>query len=153
MTSPLEADKEYYYEFELTDRYGAELKVEYEDGADGSSRYEGDKKPANLITGKDSDRQAYTCKQHPTGKLTMGNASYDSQTVSISLSNPNLSTVKDLYMTVQDSYGRYIGHSYDTATQNITGSMVSTPVTAEGQAQIRYMLMNGVTDAEGNTYG
>lgn len=142
VTSPLNAAGEYYYEFELTDRYGESLKVEYEDDADGKSRYTGDQKdPDKLLKGKDSDRKAYTCKQHPTGKLTMGSASYDSQTINVTLNNPDLSIVSDLYLTVQDSYGRYIGHTYNEDTKAITGSVEG----ADLNAKTRYMLMKGVT--------
>ena len=139
VTSALDPDKNYYYEFELTDRYGAPLKVEYEKGENNTSRY--DENTGALLTGMASDRKAYTCKQHPTGKLTMGSASYNSQTVSVTLNNPNESAVSDLYVTVKDSYGRYIGHSQDTGG-NIKGQLVSgSDLTKEA----RYMLMEGVT--------
>lgn len=136
--APLDSDKDYYYEFELTDRFGEKLKVKYEDVENNTSRYDN---KGNLITGKDSDRKAYTCKQHPTGKLTMGSATYKTQTITVDLNNPNKSTVSDLYVTVQDSYGRYIGHEQQNG--NIVGHVEEG---GQETATARYMLMN--KDAE-----
>ena len=136
VTAPLDPAKNYYYEFELTDRYDKSLKVKYEKGENNTSRY--DDNTGDLLTGTESDRKAYTCKQHPTGKLTMGSASYNTQTISVTLNNPNDCKVSDLYVAVQDSYGRYIGHKQET-DENISGYLIQG---ADLTKDARYMLMD-----------
>ena len=74
----------------------------------------------------------------------MGGASYNTQTISVALTNPNKCTVSDLYIAVQDSYGRYIGHKKE-ADGNISGHLING---GQLTKDARYMLMEDVT-AEG----
>lgn len=136
--SPLESDKNYYYEFELLDRYEAPLKVVYRPGEDDFDRYGDD---GSLLTLGDSDRKAYTCKEHPMGKLTMGSASYDSQAVTVSLENPDLSVVSDLYLTVQDTYQRYV--EYEEQGGKALGRIGTGVLTDDA----RFMFKEGVVSA------
>ena len=134
-TYSLDSDSTYYYDFEIMDMYGDSLKVVYAD--DTRSYDENGKK----LDPWNSDREAYTCRDHLTGRLMMGSASYDGQKVSVTLTNKDKAKVTDLYLTVQDIYGRYIEYDNDTGTASIgTGELTDNA---------RFMFMKGVIGRNG----
>lgn len=127
-TFSLDSNSTYYYDFEVMDSFGDALKVVYADGSQEEDPW-------------DTSRIAYTCKDHVTGTMSMGTASYDGQKVSVTLNNKDRAVVTDLYVTVQDIYGRYV--EYD----NETGK--ATTGTGELTDNARFMFMEGVVGKNG----
>lgn len=127
-TFSLDSNSTYYYDFEVMDSFGDALKVVYADGSQEEDPW-------------DTSRIAYTCKDHVTGTMSMGTASYDGQKVSVTLNNKDRATVTDLYVTVQDIYGRYVEYDNDTHK--------ATTGTAELTDNARFMFMEGVVGKNG----
>ncbi|MCD8097449.1 MAG: hypothetical protein LUE31_05310 [Lachnospiraceae bacterium] len=147
-TASLDECKEYVYEFEIVDRYGDALMVDYMVDVDGESRYEN----GDLITGTASDRHAWTCAAHPTGKLTLGTATYESQTVTVALTNKDGGAqISELYLTEADSYGRYV--EWDTTTTDgVTASDITGAVgTSKLTEAAHFRLMEGKDADTGDT--
>lgn len=167
--SALYTSTDYRYEFELLDRYGESMKVGYgtvsDDGTvtKNTSRYASNGTTALTYQDESCDRNAYTCAADPSGKLTLGTSTYDSQTIAVKFTNAASdssssqdeggATISELYLVENETaYGRFI--LWNTDGDDITGEIGTAELTDSTYA--RYSLLAKATtepyvNSEGET--